>query len=90
VPECRTENPNTRKFCYECGKKLFKTCTQCGYENLPRDKFCGECGHNLTLSPAPTSKDLSFDEKIEKIQKYLPEGLTDKILAQRDRIEGRT
>jgi class 3 adenylate cyclase/tetratricopeptide (TPR) repeat protein len=33
-------------------------------------------------------KELSFDQKIEKIQKYLPEGITEKILSQRDRIEG--
>ena len=33
-------------------------------------------------------KDLSFDEKLAKIQKYLPKGLTEKILSQRDRIEG--
>jgi class 3 adenylate cyclase/tetratricopeptide (TPR) repeat protein len=39
--------------------------------------------------PAETSpKDLSFDEKLTKIQKYLPKGLTEKILSQRDRIEG--
>jgi class 3 adenylate cyclase/tetratricopeptide (TPR) repeat protein len=30
----------------------------------------------------------TFEEKIAKIQKYLPEGLTEKILSQRDRIEG--
>jgi predicted ATPase/class 3 adenylate cyclase len=33
-------------------------------------------------------KELSFDQKIEKIQKYLPEGIAEKILSQRDRIEG--
>lgn len=33
-------------------------------------------------------KDLSPDEKLEKIQKYLPKGIAEKILAQRDRIEG--
>ena len=33
-------------------------------------------------------KDLSFDEKIAKIKKYLPKGLTEKILSQKDRIEG--
>jgi class 3 adenylate cyclase len=33
-------------------------------------------------------KELSFDEKLTKIQKYLPKGLTEKILSQRDRIEG--
>ena len=29
-----------------------------------------------------------LDEKLEKIQLYLPKGLTEKILSQRDRIEG--
>jgi len=87
-PKCQIENPETKKFCYECGAKLLKICPQCGSEILPADKFCGECGHNLVLPSKPTPKDLSFDEKIRKIQKYLPRGLTEKILAQRDRIEG--
>jgi len=51
-------------------------------------KFCGECGHNLTAPSEPVVKELSFDEKIDKIQRYLPQGLTEKILSQRDRIEG--
>jgi hypothetical protein len=63
-------------------------CPQCDSENLPGDKFCGECGHNLNLPPEPALKELSFDEKLDKIQRYLPKGLTEKILAQRDRIEG--
>jgi class 3 adenylate cyclase len=33
-------------------------------------------------------EDVSFGEKLTKIQKYLPKGLTEKILSQRDRIEG--
>jgi class 3 adenylate cyclase len=56
---------------------------------LPIDaKFCNECGHNLILPSEPPPKDLSLDEKIAKIQKYLPKGLTEKILSQKDRIEG--
>ena len=51
-------------------------------------KFCGECGHDLTLTPEQLPKDLSFYEKLEKIQRYLPGGLTEKILAQRGKIEG--
>ena len=86
--KCQAENPETRKFCRECGSKLVVTCPNCGSENLPSDKFCGDCGHNLTLSSEPTRKELSFDEKIEKIQKYLPAGITEKILSQRDKIEG--
>ncbi len=32
--------------------------------------------------------ELSWDEKLARIQKYLPHGLTERILAQRDKIEG--
>ena len=87
-PNCHFENPDTQKFCGECGSKLEKVCPNCGSPNPSEYKFCGECGQNLTLSPEPAYKELSFDEKIEKIQRYLPKGLTEKILAQRDRIEG--
>src|SRR4030043_700516 len=87
-PKCQTENSETRKFCSECGAKLLLLCPQCGFENLPKDKFCGECGHDLSLSSGPLPRELSFDEKIAKIQKYLPGGLADKILSQLDRIEG--
>jgi len=87
-PNCHFENPDTQKFCGECGSKLEKICPNCGSTNPSEYKFCGECGHNLTLSPEPAYKELSFDEKIKKIQRYLPKGLTEKILAQKERIEG--
>jgi class 3 adenylate cyclase/tetratricopeptide (TPR) repeat protein len=87
-PKCQTENLETKKFCPKCGTKLSLLCPQCGSEYLPGDEFCGECGHDLSLPSRPIPKELSFDEKIAKIQKYLPGGLTEKILSQRDRIEG--
>jgi len=86
--KCQYENPNGTKFCGECGTKLEKVCHKCNYPNPPQFKFCGDCGHNLTLPPEPTRKELSFDEKLENIQKYLPKGITEKILSQRDKIEG--
>ncbi|NQU65295.1 MAG: AAA family ATPase, partial [SAR324 cluster bacterium] len=74
------------KFCGECGSKIESNCPECGFVNPPTHKFCGECGKPLQGSKAP---DLSpLEEKIDKIQRYLPEGLTQKILAQKDRIEG--
>ena len=87
-PKCQFENPDTKKFCGECGAKLEKVCPNCRESNPPQYKFCGECGHNLTVPSEPTPKDLSFDEKIDKIQRYLPKGLTEKILSQRNKIEG--
>ena len=87
-PECQFENRDGAKFCLECGEKLEFKCPQCGKTIPLQAKFCDECGHNLTQPSALAPKELSFDEKIRKIQKYLPEGLTEKILSQRDRIEG--
>ena len=76
-PECQTENPDSRKFCRECGEKLLLICPKCKTENLPGDKFCGECGHNLTIPSDPAPKALTPEEKIEKIQKYLPKGIAE-------------
>jgi class 3 adenylate cyclase len=87
-PECQFENRKGAKFCIECGTKLEIYCSKCNHLNLPISKFCEECGSKLKLLPEHTPQELSFDEKISKIQKYLPKGLTEKILSQRDRIEG--
>jgi len=87
-PKCQFENPDSAKFCSECGNKLEIRCPECGKTNLLGSKFCNECGHNLTVATGPVSKELSFDEKLAKIQRYLPKDLTQKILAQRDKIEG--
>ena len=88
-PECQTGLPDTAKFCLECGRKLELHCPECETIVPLASKFCFECGHDLRTPPSTTpSKDLSFDEKLAKIQKYLPGGLTEKILSQRDRLEG--
>jgi class 3 adenylate cyclase/tetratricopeptide (TPR) repeat protein len=87
-PKCQFDNREGIKFCEECGAKMELKCPKCGAEILLGRKFCGECGHDLTLPSKPISKELSFDEKLAKIQRYLPKDLTQKILAQRDKIEG--
>ena len=86
-PKCQAENPETKKFCHEWGAKFTKVCPQCGSQVLPADKFCGECGYHLAQTFQPQPKELSFDEKIAKIQKYLPRGITQKVLSQREKIE---
>ena len=63
-------------------------CPKCQLENPEGAKFCNECGYYLIPISKATPQVLSFDEKLEKIQRYLPKGLTEKILTQRDKIEG--
>ena len=87
-PKCGFENISKAKFCNNCGDNLEILCSSCEIANPPGSRFCYECGHNLTPRSEPTSTELSFDEKLDKIQRYLPKGLTEKILSQRDKIEG--
>jgi len=87
-PKCQFENPEGIKFCGQCGAKLERVCLSCNSPNPPEFKYCGECGNKLDVVAEKPPTDLSIDEKIEKIQRYLPRGLTEKILSQKDRIEG--
>ena len=87
-PKCQFENPDDAQFCIECGNPIEFHCPQCGAITPATGKFCKACGHNLTIPSEPLPKKLSLDEKLEKIQRYLPKGLTEKILSQKDRIEG--
>jgi class 3 adenylate cyclase len=87
-PKCQFDNREEAKFCNECGHKFELICRECEATNRPGAKFCDECGHNLTTPSESPPKDLSFEEKLDKIQRYLPKGLTEKILSQRDKIEG--
>jgi hypothetical protein len=64
-------------FCGKCGAKLERICPQCHWGNPAEYKFCGKCGYNLYLPSESITSDLSFDEKLDKIQKYLPKGLAE-------------
>ena len=86
--ECQFENPEDSNFCLECGQKLERKCPQCEKALPVGAKFCNGCGYKLKAKSTPSQKKFSFDEKLDKIQRYLPKGLTEKILAQKDRIEG--
>jgi class 3 adenylate cyclase/tetratricopeptide (TPR) repeat protein len=63
-------------------------CPKCRSENPKGSNFCNECGHGLIPISTATPKGLSFDEKIDRIQRYLPKDLSEKILSQKDKIEG--
>jgi class 3 adenylate cyclase len=86
--KCQFENLDDMNFCGRCGAKLEKLCPECNFSNPTEYAFCGKCGQNLSPPSEPTPKERSFDEKLDRVQRNLPKGLTEKILAQRDRIEG--
>ena len=87
-PSCQFENPEDSNCCLECGQKLEQKCPQCEKELPIGAKFCNGYGHKRSTKHPSSTKEYSFDEKLNKIQRYLPGGHTEKILAQRDRIEG--
>ena len=86
--KCHFENPEGLTFCGKCGEKLEKVCPKCKFSNPPDFIYCGKCGNNLTLPVGLTAQELSFHEKLAKIQRYLPKDLAQKILAQKGKIEG--
>jgi predicted ATPase/class 3 adenylate cyclase len=87
-PKCEHDNREGVKFCEKCGAKMEFVCPNCAAKIPLGTEFCGECGSKVSQPLEPPPKELSFDEKLEKIQRYLPKGLTKKILSQKNRIEG--
>jgi class 3 adenylate cyclase/tetratricopeptide (TPR) repeat protein len=86
--KCQFENSASAKFCVDCGGKLEIVCQNCSTRNYPSHKFCSDCGLTIIIPSEPSPQELSFEEKLGKIQKYLPKGITEKILSQKDKIEG--
>ena len=62
-------------------------CPKCQHENRDGAKYCDECAQPASASEA-SPPFLSFNEKLDQIQRYLPKGLTAKVLSQRGKIEG--
>lgn len=64
-------------------------CPKCQIENREEARFCDSCGQQFAANPPrKTPTPLSHEDQLSRIQKYLPRGLAEKVLAQRDKIEG--
>jgi type IV pilus assembly protein PilM len=44
---CDSVNRPERRFCGNCGARLWESCLKCGHENAPVERHCGQCGVNL-------------------------------------------
>ena len=53
---CKSQNPQGKKFCLQCGAALSARCNTCGSENPPDSRFCGDCGAALDAGPAQSSQ----------------------------------
>jgi Double zinc ribbon len=49
---CGSENPDSKRFCGDCGSSLGSRCARCGVENPAGKKFCGDCGADLSQPTA--------------------------------------
>src|SRR5258706_732046 len=50
---CHTANPDSNRFCENCGGALTFQCAACGFGCAPQARFCGGCGISLHRSAAP-------------------------------------
>jgi len=47
---CQADNPESGRFCTQCGAALPAKCIQCGAVNSPKNRFCGSCGASLAVA----------------------------------------
>jgi hypothetical protein len=88
--KCQLENPHVVGFCFERGTRLELLCPNCKAPNQPNVKSGGKYSHSATSeSHVRLPLRLIADEKPAKIQKFLHAGVSDKILFQWDKIEGK-
>jgi len=91
-PKCQADNPDSVKFCGECGQPLHTelTCQSCGHKNPSSVKFCHECGRSLaepvtTASQSPPEP-TSFAGGRYQVRKFLGEGGKKKVYLTHDTL----
>lgn len=76
------------KFCGKCGNKLERLCSRCEFVNPPDFLFCGNCGKEIDVISIVDKKNSLFEDKLFKGKNYLPRNITEKVLAQKEKIQG--
>ncbi len=63
-------------------------CPACSCDNPASANFCTSCGRRLSVSAADPASAVADDEKLARLERYLPQGITEKILRHKDKLEG--
>lgn len=74
---CQFENPDTAKYCSNCGTSLSLDCTNCGHNNPPDSKFCNNCGNKLDGGQEQSSK----SAELPLLERLIPGELAAKVAA---------
>jgi class 3 adenylate cyclase len=90
-PACASPVRPGARFCSQCGHNLTPQSAPAQRSSL--DEAQRNPGRRAGLVPGfhpgyETSRPLSLDERLDHLQRYLPQHLTDKILAHRGRLQG--
>lgn len=76
---CGTENPETAKFCNECGAKIERkeenriVCSGCGKDFSDNFAFCPFCGKKVEENPEENTRNVDEEVVIEKYGSISPE-----------------
>ena len=68
---CGSKNPDSKRFCGDCGSPLGNRCARCGVENPAGKKFCGDCGADLSQ---PTAAPRSAEPAAAPVVVEVPSG----------------
>lgn len=93
-PQCSHTNSATARFCENCGHALPRLCPNCGQTVSTAARFCSNCGFQLTAASPGAGVNGGAASRapgatsLDALRRAAPQPLAQKILAQRNRLEG--
>ena len=88
-PNCQTSNPESARFCMNCGHSLRLACPNCGTELPASARFCFNCGQQLgqrISSPPPPQENQPESSAIgSSLERFIPRELLTQLRTARER-----
>lgn len=78
-PTCNADNPDSARFCNNCGNRLPEGCPKCGHVNPSAARFCNNCGLKLDAGGAR----VTAASTANPLDRYLPPEMRSKLEAVR-------